>query len=58
MLFMLRVFHHIMSVHCRHRSTAGKELTFDSLVFDVFLCFCHIPMWCPCSGLVLDCISS
>ena len=29
-----------------------------SLVFGVFLCFCHFPMWCPGSGVVLDCIDS
>ena len=31
---------------------------FGSLVCDVFLCFCHFPMWCPWSGAVLDCIDS
>ena len=25
---------------------------------DVSLCFCHFPMWCPGSGVVLDCIDS
>ena len=29
-----------------------------SLVCDVFLCFCHLPMWCPGSGAVLECIDS
>ena len=27
-----------------------------SCIRDVFLCFCHFPMRCPGSGLVLDCI--
>ena len=31
-----------------------------SLVGDVFLCFCHFPVWCPGSGVVLsnNCIDS
>ena len=29
-----------------------------SLVCDVFLCFCHFPMWCTGSGAVLECIDS
>ena len=29
-----------------------------SLVCDVFLCFCHFPIWCLGSGVVLDCIDS
>ena len=28
------------------------------LVCDVFLCFCHFPIWCPRSGDVLDVIDS
>ena len=24
------------------------------LVCDVFLCFCHFPMWCPGSGVAFD----
>ena len=28
------------------------------LVCDVLLCFRHFPMWCPGSGVVLDCIAS
>ena len=23
-----------------------------------FVCFCHFPIWCPGSGVVLDCIDS
>ena len=36
----------------------GKGWPLGSLVCDVFLCFCHFPMWCPGSGVVLDCIDS
>ena len=36
----------------------GKGWSLSSLVCDVFLCYSHFPMWCPGSGLVLDCIDS
>ena len=34
----------------------GKGWPLGSLVCDIFLCFCHFPMWFPESGVVLDCI--
>ena len=38
-------------------SPVGKGLTSWLIcVCDVFLCFCHFLMWCPGSGVVLDCI--
>ena len=37
-------------------SPAGTGLPLGSLVCAVFLCFCHFPMWCSVSGVVLDCI--
>ena len=40
------------------RSPARKGWSHGSLVCDVFLCFCHFPMWCPGSGMVLDCIDN
>ena len=39
-------------------SPAGKGQPLGALVCDVFLRFCHFPMWCPGSGVVLDCIDS
>ena len=36
----------------------GKGQPYGSLVCGVFLCFWHFPMWCPVSGVVLDCIYS
>ena len=41
---------------CGHLLRKGQPLC--SLVCDVFLCFCHFPMWCPGSGVVLGCIDS
>ena len=38
-------------------SPAGQA-PLGSLVCDVFLCFCHFPIWCPGSGVVLDSINS
>ena len=35
-------------------SPSGEGLTSCSIVCDVFLCFCHFPMWCPRSGVVFD----
>ena len=29
-----------------------------AFVCNVYLCFCHFPMWYPGSGVVLDCIDS
>ena len=29
-----------------------------ALICDVWLCFCHFPMWYPGSGVVHDCIDS
>ena len=34
----------------------GKGRPIGSLVFAVFLCFCHFPIRCPGSGVVFDCI--
>ena len=36
----------------------GKGSFLGSLVCDILLCFCYFPMWCPGSGVVLDCIDS
>ena len=37
---------------------AGKALIYWLSFFDIKLCFCYFPMWCPWSGVVLDCIDS
>ena len=36
----------------------GKGLTSWRFVCDVFLCFGHVTIWCPVSGVVFDCIDS
>ena len=41
---------------CGHLMEKGWPL--GSLVCDVFLCYSHVPICCPGSGLVLDCIDS
>ena len=33
----------------------GKGWPLGSLVCYVLLCFCYFPMWCPGSGVLLDC---
>ena len=35
-----------------------KRWPLGSFVCDVFLCFCHFPIWCPGSGVVFDSIYS
>ena len=34
-------------------SPVGKDYPLGSLVCDVFLRFCHFPIWCPWSGVGL-----
>ena len=41
---------------CSH--LLGKDWPLGSPVCNVFLCFCHFPIWCPGSGVVLYCIDS
>ena len=38
-------------------SPEGKGLT-SWLLFVMFTCFCHFPMWYPGPGVVLDCVDS
>ena len=37
---------------CGHLLGKGRPL--DSLVCDVFLCFCYFPIWCPGSGVAFE----
>ena len=37
-------------------SPAGKGLTSWLPLCVMFMCFCYFPVWCPVSGVVLDCI--
>ena len=53
-LWFVFVSHNVLSVHCN----LGKRLTSWLFVCDVFLCFCHFPIWCPRSLMVFDCINS
>ena len=39
-----------------HLHSPKKGYPLGSLVCDYLLCFCHFPLWCPGSGVVLDCI--
>ena len=39
-------------------SPVRKGLSSWLSVCDLSLCFCHFPIWCPRSGVVLDCIDS
>ena len=48
-----------ITFHCRETGLSRWERAdLLALVCDVSLCFCHFPMVCPGSGVVLDCIDS
>ena len=58
MLLMACVIHAFASVHCCLVATCLERTDLLVLVWDVKLCFCYFPMWCPWSGVVLDYIDS
>ena len=39
-------------------SVTGKRADLLALDCDVKLCDCYFPIWCPVSGVVLDCMDS
>ena len=58
---VLLLFRHYIS----HKITFGAPSSGGVLrsacgafIYDVFLCFCHFPMWCRGSGVITDCIVS
>ena len=44
------------SVHCSLAVTCWERANFFACVCGVLLCVCLFPMWCPVSGVVLDCM--
>ena len=54
--FLFSVYYAVFSLHCSLEHLLGKDWPPGYLVSVVFLCFCHLPMWCPGLGVVLDCI--
>ena len=58
MFFMSSVFHAFASVHCCLVVTCWERADLLTLLCDVKLCFCHVPIWYPRSLVVLDCIDS
>ena len=58
LLLMFRVCHALLSVHCSLVVTCwemAKDLL--ALLYVIFHCgFFHFLVWCPGSGVVLDCI--
>ena len=59
LLFMLRVCHAFLSVHCSLVVTCWERAGLLALLSVVFcFVFCRFPVWCPGSGVVLDCIDS
>ena len=58
MIFMSCVRHAFASVHRCIVVNCWERADRLALVCDVYLCFCHFPIWYPWSGVVLDCIDS
>ena len=66
LIFMFRVCHAFLSGYCslvvtcweRAGLLGGPALHPTATVCDVLFLFCHFPVWCPGSGVVLDCIDS
>ena len=59
LLFVFRFYvcYTVFSIPCSHVITCWERSELLALfVCDVFLCFCHFPIWRPVSGEVLDCI--
>ena len=52
------VCHAFLSVHCSIVVTCWEMANLLALLCVIFWCFRHFPMWCPGSGVVLDCIDS
>ena len=56
LLFMFCVCHAFLSVRCGLVVTCWKRANLLALLCVMFYCFCHFPVWCPGSGVVLECI--
>ena len=54
--FAFCLCHTVLSVLCSLVVTCWERV--GSLVYVVYVCFCHISIWFPRSGVVLDCIDS
>ena len=46
----------VLSVPCSLLINCWERADLLALVCNVFLCFCHFAMWCPGSGVALNCI--
>ena len=60
LLSMLHVYlcHTVLYAPCSIIVTCRERAGLLALLCDVFLVFCHFPIWCFGSGLLLDCIDS
>ena len=56
-IFMFRVCHAFLSVHCNLVVICWEGANLLAVLYVTFVCFCHFPMWCPVSIVVLDFIS-
>ena len=56
LLFVFHVCHAVFSVPCSLVVTCWERADLLALLY--VLCSCHLPIWCPGSGVVFDCIDS
>ena len=57
-VFRVCLCHTVLSVPCSLVVNCWEGRPLGSLVCNVFLVFCHIPIWYTGSGVVFDCIDS
>ena len=57
-LFVLCLCHTAVSVPCSRVVTGWERADLLAPMYVKFIVFCHCPIQCPGSGVVLDCIDS
>ena len=56
-LFIIKKGHYSLIIITHPGPLLRKDWPIGSLVYDVYLSLCHFSIWCPGSGMVLDCIN-
>ena len=56
--YYVYVCHAFLSVHCSLVVNCWKRADLLALLYVMFIVFSTLSLWCPGSGVVLDCIDS